>query len=29
LAERLSRELTRADVGLYRVLCTIGCDPTS
>ena len=26
LAERLARELTGADVGLYRVLCTIGCE---
>jgi hypothetical protein len=26
LAERLSRELSGADVGLYRVLCTIGSD---
>ena len=26
LAERLSRELAGADVGLYRVLCSIGCD---
>jgi hypothetical protein len=26
LAERLSRELSGADVGLYRVLCSIGCD---
>jgi hypothetical protein len=26
LAERFSRELPGADVGLYRVLCSIGCD---
>jgi len=26
LAERLSRELSGADVGVYRVLCTIGCE---
>jgi hypothetical protein len=29
LAERLSRELTGADVGLYRVLCSIGFDAAS
>jgi hypothetical protein len=28
-AERLTRELTGADVGLYRVLCSIGCDSTA
>jgi hypothetical protein len=28
-AERLARELTGADVGLYRVLCSIGCDSTA
>jgi len=28
-AERLSRELSSADVGLYRVLCSIGCDAAS
>ncbi len=27
LAERLSRELSGADVGLYRVLCSIGREP--
>ena len=27
LAERLRRELSGADVGLYRVLCSLGCDP--
>ncbi len=26
LAERLSRQLSGADVGLYRVLCSLGCD---
>jgi hypothetical protein len=26
LAERLSRDLTGADVGLYRMLCSTGCD---
>jgi hypothetical protein len=26
LAERLARELTGADIGLYRMLCSIGCD---
>jgi hypothetical protein len=26
LVSRLSRELTGADVGLYRVLCSVGCD---
>ena len=29
LAERMSRELSGADVGLYRVLCSVGCDATS
>jgi hypothetical protein len=27
LADRLSRELSSADIGLYRVLCSLGCDP--
>ena len=27
LAARLSKELTGADIGLYRVLCSLGCDP--
>ena len=27
LAERFSRDLSGADIGLYRVLCSIGCEP--
>ena len=27
LAERLPRELGGADIGLFRVLCSLGCDP--
>ncbi|MFN3656462.1 MAG: hypothetical protein ACK4UO_04300 [Pseudolabrys sp.] len=27
LAARLSEELAGADIGLYRVLCSLGCDP--